>query len=403
MMKDGFLFMAALIIVLGAGILRPGNVWAKTSAEATSAGEELMPTLADEQWQKAANEEFQAFMDELNRQIEPYFPPLDWNTLMDGEQRARFFDPIHWLQLTWRLLLDDLLRNSSLLAQMMALAILGLLLQHLHSAFANESVGKLSETVVHMVLLALALASFYVALNTAREVVGDLVDFMLASLPLMISLLVSSGGMVSAGVMSPLLFLLANTVNVVIANWVLPLLFFAALLQIIPSLSSQFRFDRLAQLVRQVAMGLLMAVMGIFVAAISLQGAAGAVADSLGLRTVKYAAKSFVPVVGGMFADASELVFSSSILLRNGLGLVGLMVVILIVFFPIVKLLAMILIYRAGAAVIQPLGADRVVADLSAIAQALTLITVCVGAAGMMAFLVIAILVGIGNIGVMMR
>lgn len=362
-----------------------------------------MEKLMQQQWEEVTKQQFETYINELNRQIEPYFPPLDWKTILDSEKRSQYLNPLHWLKIAARLLIDDLVRNSSLLAQLVALAILGSLLRNLQSAFSQESVGRLADAVVHMVLLTIALASFYVALQTARSVVDDLVNFLLAALPVMLSLLIATGHLATGGVMSPMLFALAHSVNLVVANWVMPLLFFAALLQIVPSITNNFRFHSLALLVRQSALGILFAVVGIFVLLVGLQGAAGAMADGLGMRAMKYAARSFVPVIGGMIADAGELILSASMLLRNAIGLAGLVAVLFIVFFPTVKLVAMIIVYRVGAAIIQPLGAERVVTDLHAIAASLGFITVAVGAVAIMTFFVIALLIGIGNVGVMLR
>lgn len=164
-----------------------------------------MEKLMQQQWEEVTKQQFETYINELNRQIEPYFPPLDWKTILDSEKRSQYLNPLHWLKIAARLLIDDLVRNSSLLAQLVALAILGSLLRNLQSAFSQESVGRLADAVVHMVLLTIALASFYVALQTARSVVDELVNFLLAALPVMLSLLIATGHLATGGVMSPML------------------------------------------------------------------------------------------------------------------------------------------------------------------------------------------------------
>jgi len=134
-----------------------------------------------------------------------------------------------------------------------------------------------------------------------------------------------------------------------------------------------------------------------------VQGIAGSVADGVALRTAKFGIGVFVPVVGKLFSDALEAVIGTSLLLKNAVGLVGILGVFFICSFPILKIVSLMLIYKIAAAIIQPIG-DKMIADsLNLMSNSLTLVFAAVSSVCIMFFFVIAIVVGAGDFSLMLR
>src|SRR5690606_852902 len=147
-----------------------------------------------------------------------------------------------------------------------------------------------------------------------------------------------------------------------------------AVLNIVNNISDRFKVSRLAGLFKEGTMFLLGLIFTIFIGALSLQGVGGAVADGISLRTAKYLSDAFIPVVGGMFADVLEAVVGGSLLLKNAIGLVGLLAIGAIVLFPVLKILAIILIYKVCAALIQPIGESAIADTIQNMSNSLLLV-----------------------------
>lgn len=64
----------------------------------------------------------------------------------------------------------------------------------------------------------------------------------------------------------------------------------------------------------------------------SLQGVNAAVTDGVAIRAAKYVTSNFIPVIGRMFTDATDTVLSASILLKNSIGIAGVIIILLITF-----------------------------------------------------------------------
>ena len=302
-----------------------------------------------------------------------------------------------------RVFLGAVVDNAALLGQLVLLAVLMAVLRLLQTAFAGEAVAAAANAAVFLAMVALGLVALRDAYATAAGVINDLVDFMLAMLPTLVTLMAGTGAFVSAGLLSPVSVVMVNGVGMVASQWVLPLIFTGTVLQVVNHLPGRIRIERLAALVRQAGVVLLSLAFVVFLGVMSVQGAAAGVADSVLLRTAKFGAGTFIPVLGGMFADAVELVIGSSLLLKNALGIFGLVAVGAVAAVPLLKVLALVLVFRLAAALVQPVADGSFVQALAAMSDGLVLAGVTAGAVALMFFLALAVLVGVGNAAVMLR
>jgi stage III sporulation protein AE len=135
----------------------------------------------------------------------------------------------------------------------------------------------------------------------------------------------------------------------------------------------------------------------------SIQGASGAITDGVTIRTAKYVTGNFVPVVGRMFSDASETVVGASLLVKNAVGITGVVILVLLCAFPAVKILVLALIFKASAAILQPMGDSPIIQCLQTIGKNMIYVFAALAAVGFMFFLAITIIITAGNISVMMR
>lgn len=71
--------------------------------------------------------------------------------------------------------------------------------------------------------------------------------------------------------------------------------------------------------------------------------------------------------------------------------------------FPLLKILALVIIYQVATALVQPISDPRLVDALGTMAKTLTMVMATVATAAMMFFVVITIVVGVGNLAVVVR
>jgi stage III sporulation protein AE len=228
-------------------------------------------------------------------------------------------------------------------------------------------------------------------------------NFILALIPLLLALMASSGGLASAAFFHPVIIFLMNTSGLLIQNVVLPLLFLSALLNIVSTLTDQYKVTQLAGLLRNISIGLLASFLTIFLGVISVQGASAAVTDGITIRTAKFITGNFIPVLGRMFTDATDTVISASILLKNTVGVIGVAVLLFIAAFPAIKVLSLAFIYKFAASILQPLGGGPVIACLDIISKSVIYIFAALAIVSLMFFLSLTVIIAAGNLTIMMR
>ncbi|MEX2356544.1 MAG: stage III sporulation protein AE [Thermaerobacterales bacterium] len=360
--------------------------------------------MVDEQWDRLDTHEVLYFIRRLNESLGDDLPHLSWESVRGIFRGEGFPYGIRELGLGMvNMLFRGVAENMALLGRLIVLAVLLALLSHVQSAFEADAVARTAYAVVYMGLIAVAMVSFHQAVGVAREVIETLMQFMLALLPLMIALLAGLGAFISAGLFHPFMVFSVHAVGLVMKDWVFPLIYLATVLEIANHFSLRVRLTRFAAVVRHAGVFVMTGAMMLFLAVMTVQGAAGSVADGVALRTVKFTAGAFIPVLGGMFADATELVVNAALILKNALGLLGAGAVVLFAVYPLIQVVSLVITFRLAAALVQPLGDGPFVDALQAMGNGMMLIGLATGAVVLMFFTAITVMVGVGNVAVMLR
>ncbi|NQX65026.1 stage III sporulation protein AE [Paenibacillus ferrarius] len=297
----------------------------------------------------------------------------------------------------------EIIVNGKLLASIVILTIFSMILETLQSSFERNTVSKLGYSITYMVMIIIAINSFSVAIGYAKSAITAMIQFMIAIVPLLLTLLASMGNVTSVAILHPLIVFMIHSVGTAIYVFVFPLLFFSAVLHIVSSLSEKYKVTQLANLLRTIALSMLGIFVTVFLGVISIQGTAGAVRDGVAIRTAKYITGNFVPVVGRLFSDATETVIGASLLVKNAIGLVGVVILIMLCAFPAIKIIILAFIYNLSAAIMQPLGDSPMIACLQTIGKSLIYVFAALAAVSLMFFLALTIMITISNVSVMMR
>ncbi len=373
---------------------------AAAAATATAEPEQFVT----EQFEKLNLGELESFIKRVDQDLHNQLSGFSLEKILDSIRRGKL--DLN-LASVFKSLLDFLFRevltHSVLLGKLLVLGTILALLEHLQGAFEKNTVAQLAHGIGVLGLLTVALSSFTLALNTGREAIGNMVGFMQSIIPVLLTLMTALGSLTSVALLHPVIFISLNLLGTLIRNIVFPLIFCAAILDIVSHVSERFQVSRLAELFRDGSVALITLFLTLFIGILGIQGVAGAVTDGIGLRTAKFLTGAFVPVVGGVLSDAVEAVMGCSLFLKNAVGVLGTLTLFFMCALPVVKILSAAVIYRLAAALMQPLGAQRLGESLNLLGNYLFIVFAAVAAVGLMFFIALAIVVGLGNFTVMLR
>ena len=332
-----------------------------------------------------------------------FLPESQKGSLYDFIKGDKKFSLKQWGQGILKFAFQEFVANGKLLGSLIMLTIFSMFLQSMQNAFEKSAVSKVAYSIVYMVLVIIALNSFHIAINYTNEAIGTMISFVLALIPLLLALIAASGGLVSAAFFHPVILFLMNMSGMFMQYIILPLLFLAALLSVVSTMSDQYKVTQLAQLLRNWSIGLMGLFLTVFLGVISVQGASAAVTDGVTIRTAKFITGNFIPVIGRVFTDATDTVVSASALLKNTVGIAGVAILLIIVAFPAIKILMIAFIYKFAAAILQPLGGGPIITCLDIISKSVIYVFAALGIVSLMFFLSITVIVAAGNLTMMMR
>lgn len=236
-----------------------------------------------------------------------------------------------------------------------------------------------------------------------RASVAGMAGLMQAIFPLLVTLLAAVGGTTSSVFYQPAVMAAAGSMTTLIQNVTMPFAVSVAVLTMVGGLSEDIRVGKLCKLFRQVANWTLGFGFTVFIGVMTVQGLSAAAVDGVSIRTAKYAMDNFIPIVGGMFADTVDTLVGCSLLVQNAVGVLGLLLLLGRLLLPLLRTVAVMLLYRAAAAVLEPMCVSPLCRCIDNYAEVFSLLFIIQLSVGAMFMLLCAQLLTVGNLTVMLR
>ncbi len=297
----------------------------------------------------------------------------------------------------------EIYQNIHILIKLIILSVLCAILRNLQSSFLSESVGEIAFYACYAIVVSVVLVSFNSALRMSAEVIDRMVGFMYATVPVLITLLVSGGNITSGGIFQPALIMVTEISATLIKNIFIPLIFLSTILSIINNISDKIHISKLAGFIKQISGWALGLILTVFVAIVSVQGTLGAVVDGVASKTAKYAIGIAIPVAGKYLADAADTVIGCTLLLKNAAGVAAMIGVIAICIGPILKIAVIVAIYKLAAALAEPIADKRISSCIGEVGNAMTFVLGISASVAFMFFVTITAIVSAGNLSTMIR
>ena len=244
---------------------------------------------------------------------------------------------------------------------------------------------------------------FSKSMDMVKEVIQTLVGFTNSLLPILVTLMLTTGAITSAGITQPLLLLLINFIGNTIASFILPMILIATSLNITSHLSDKIKIGKLSKLMNSSMVWVLGIVMTLFVTVLSLEGSLTQTVDGVAAKTTKAAVSTVIPVVGKILGDATDAVIGCAAILKNAVGFVGILVIVGICLAPIMKLTLLTLLYYLSAAIAEPIADTKVVGLLSSMGDTFKTLLAIVFCVAIILVIGLAIVVKMSNATVLYR
>lgn len=261
----------------------------------------------------------------------------------------------------------------------------------------NKSVSQVAYFVEYIIIITLVLNNFSEIINMTKESIVDLVGFSNNLIPLLMTLMLTTGAIVSTGVIKPILLLLINFIGNFIVNFILPMIIIGTTLSIVSKISNKVRIDKLAKFMKSAGVWILGIIMTLFVTVLSLEGSITETVDGVTAKTAKAAVSTVIPVVGKILGDATDAVIGCAGILKNAVGFIGIIVIVSICISPIIKLALLSFTYYIASCVCQPIADEKVISLLDSIGDTFKMLLAIIFCAAVMLIIGLTIVMKISN------
>jgi stage III sporulation protein AE len=277
------------------------------------------------------------------------------------------------------------------------IAIICSLLKNLQDAFSDESISEVAFYACYALIIMILSKSFIISISVAKEVIANISDFMSALLPILITMISLSGGITSAATLDPIVLGAVVFIPKVYSNIIIPMILMIFVLEFANNISTEHKITNLCKLFKQVTIWFQGIIVTMFIGLLTIRGITSTTMDAVTLKTTKFAVDNFIPIVGKAFSDAITSVAGYSLIIKNAISSIGLVIVILILLHPLIKLILITFIYKLSAALVEPISDSRITKSLEAAGSSMVLIISCVLTVSLMFFVLIGIMASTGR------
>ena len=247
------------------------------------------------------------------------------------------------------------------------------------------------------------LANFSDIVKMVQDTTTNLVAFMNMLVPLLITLMMSTGSIATSGVIEPIILFMINFIGNMIQDILLPLIMVFTALVILSKLSEQVKIDKLSKFLKSGIIWFLGIILTIFVGVVSLEGTMSSSVDGITAKTTKAVVSSAIPVVGKILGDAVDTVLGCGIILKNAVGLVGVIIILCICIAPIIKLATLTLAYKLLASITEPIADSKITNLLEQIGDIFKIFLAILSSISFMIIIGTTLVLKISNSGMMYR
>ena len=130
-----------------------------------------------------------------------------------------------------------------------------------------------------------------------------------------------------------------------------------------------------------------------FTSFLTVQGLTAATIDGISYKAAKFAAKSYIPILGGYISDGFDLIIAGSMLIKNAVGVGGLCLMLISVISPIIEVVVFSLGIKLVGALAEPVSDSRISTFLTGTAKSMTILYVSMIAAAFMFFITVTLII----------
>ena len=238
-----------------------------------------------------------------------------------------------------------------LFVMILILGITAALFSNFTDIFQSRQVSDIAFYFIYLLLITVLLKVFHNAASTVKEMLNRLTVFMQMFVPAYLLAVGTAAGASSAAAYYQLFLMAAYVIEKCYLSLLLPVVYSFILLSVMNGIWVEEKMNLLLDFVEKAVSYVIKITLGIITGFTVLQSLISPVVDSLESSALKKAV-SVIPGIGNLTEGMFEMVVGSAVLIKNSIGIYITIVMLFICILPILKILLLSGVLKAGAALI---------------------------------------------------
>lgn len=205
-----------------------------------------------------------------------------------------------------KILGKEIVGSVAVIGSIILIIIIHSIFKSLSEGLENKTISQITYYIQYILIVTLIMTNFSNILIMIKESIQNLVGFMNNLIPILITLMLTTGNIVSANLIQPIILFIITFIGNFITTIIIPLVLIATALGIISKISDKIQIDKLSKFLKSSVVWILGVILTIFVGLISVEGSLSSSVDGITAKTTKAAVSSFIPVVGKILRRCSR-------------------------------------------------------------------------------------------------
>jgi len=305
------------------------------------------------------------------------------------------------LDVLWEGLKEGIAQYWRPVGQMLVIVLISGIFRHLQ--LQQDSASAMADWMAYLlccVLAAWILGECVGQVKSASIQMGEAIEDVT---PVLTVLLTAMGSLQTSTVLSPLMAGLTGGTFHIVNKLVIPAILVKSILDLGTGMNSLIRLDGISKLIGSLVKWLLGILFVVFLGVTALKGIAGASLDGVYFKAAKFTIDKTVPIIGGMFSDTLDTLMACGAVVKNSVGIVGLLSMTMLLLEPLCGLMSYMFLMKIAAAAAGLFGGQGTSQMLERMSEAVKLLLAALLCMLLMAFIFFAVMMGTADAGLMLR
>ena len=239
-------------------------------------------------------------------------------------------------------------RSLACIGVILAIAVLSAIVNHFCDA-GSDKLPRYIGAAGALAVTAAASGSISSFVGMGAQAIDSMSSFSKALLPTLSAAVAASGSPLGATARYSATVLFSDIALTAIHALLIPLIYTYIAATTANAAIPGAAIGKIADFLHWVVSGSLKLIVTIFIAYLTVSGIAASTTDAVGAKTARAAISGAVPVVGGILSDAAETVLAGAKLMKNAVGVFGMLTILSICLTPFLSMAVQYLLYKLTA------------------------------------------------------